>query len=471
VTLALTDHELDALEKRLASEKERRVVENALAHYKPYEAQRSFHEAGATHRERLLCAGNQTGKTYAGGMEAAMHATGLYPDWWRGRRFDRPTVAWVASVSGLATRDSPQRVLMGRPGQHGTGTIPKHLIGATTTARNVSDLLDTVQVRHISGGWSTIGFRTYEMDRTKFQGETLSWAWLDEEPPIDIYTEALTRLNVGQGPIFMTLTPLLGMSEVVRRYLLEPAPDRHVTVMTIDDAEHYSPEDRAAIIASYPPHEREARTKGIPTLGSGRVFPIVEEAIVCDAFDIPPHWPRLGAMDFGWSHFAAFVELAHDRDTDTIYIVKCHRVREQTPILHAAAVKPWGKLQWAWPHDGNHATLAGAGIPLVEQYRAQGLDMLFEKAQFLDGSQSVEAGIAEILSRMETGRFKVFKHLLPWLEEFRMYHRSPKDGRIVKERDDLMSATRYGVMMLRHARVVRDRRQVIEYPREWGMIA
>jgi hypothetical protein len=95
--------------------------------------------------------------------------------------------------------------------------------------------------------------------------------------------------------------------------------------------------------------------------------------------------------------------------------------------------------------------LEGAGKPLADQYKAQGLNMLHEHAQHTDGS-TVEAGLMEMLTRMEGGRFKVFKHLNDWFEEFRLYHR--KDGRVFKERDDLMSATRYAVTMLRHARSV-----------------
>src|SRR5262245_59192719 len=56
---------------------------------------------------------------------------------------------------------------------------------------------------------------------------------------------------------------------------------------------------------------------------------------------------------------------------------------------------------------------------------------------------------SHMLTRMETGKFKVFDTLLDWFEEFRLFHR--KDGKVVKEGDDLLSATRYGVMMLRFA--------------------
>jgi phage terminase large subunit-like protein len=318
-------------------------------------------------------------------------------------------------------------------------------------ARGTPDLLDSIKIRHASGGVSVIGLKSYQRGRESFQGETLDYLWFDEEPPADIYTEGLTRTNVSQGPVWVTFTPLLGMSEVVRRFLLEPSPDRSVTTMTLDDVDHYSAEEKAKIAASYAAHEREARTKGVPTLGSGRIFPVADEMLAIEQRDFPSHWPRIGGMDFGWDHPFAAVELVWDRDTDTLYVSKCYRVREATPVIHAAALRLWGKeIPWAWPRDGRRETLEGAGKPLAEQYSKQGLDMLFEHAQFEDGSVSVEAGLQDMLIRMESGRFKAFKHLNDWFDEFRLYHR--KDGKVHKEGDDLMSATRYAVMMLRHAR-------------------
>jgi phage terminase large subunit-like protein len=132
-----------------------------------------------------------------------------------------------------------------------------------------------------------IGIKSYQRGRESFQGETLDYGWADEEPPADIYTELLTRTNVSQGPVWITFTPLLGMSETVRRFLLEPNADRSVTTMTIDDVDHFSAEEEGKIIASYPAHEREARTKGVPTLGSGRIFPVPEETIACEQRDFP----------------------------------------------------------------------------------------------------------------------------------------------------------------------------------------
>jgi phage terminase large subunit-like protein len=441
---------VEAAITRLEAEKERRIVENALAHYQPYAKQAAFHAAGASHRERLLIAANQSGKSLAGGMECAMHATGRYPEWWTGKRFDKPTIGWGAGTTNETTRDTVQRILVGRPGQPGTGAIPKDAILDLVPARGTPDLLDSIKVRHASGGVSVIGLKSYQRGRESFQGETLNYVHFDEEPPADIYTEGLTRTNVSQGPVWVTFTPLLGISEVVRRYLLEASPDRSVTTMTLDDVDHYTDEEKAKIAASYPAHEREARIKGIPTLGSGRIFPVAEETIAIDQRDFPRYMPRIIGVDFGWDHPFAAVELVWDRDADVVYVARCYRVREATAVIHAAALRPWGKIPVAWPRDGRRETLEGAGIALAKQYAAQGLDMLAVHAQFEDKSVSVEAGIADMLIRMETGRFKVFKHLNDWFDEFRLYHR--KDGRVHKEGDDLMSATRYALMMLRYAR-------------------
>ncbi len=248
-------------------------------------------------------------------------------------------------------------------------------------------------------------------------------------------------------------------------------PDRIVITATIDDAEHFSPEMRQQIAASYAPHEREARVKGIPVLGSGRVFPIAEEALAIEHMDFPTHWPRIGGMDFGWDHPFAAVELVWDRDSDVVYVSRTYRVKETTPITHAAALRAWGKeLRWSWPRDGNRETLEGAGIALAAQYRAQDLNLLHEFAHYLEAtgqkSVSVEAGLMDMLQRMESGRFKVFKHLNDWFEEFRLYHR--RDGKVFKEGDDLMAATRYAIMSLRHASTAtsyRNFRRKLIYPR------
>lgn len=219
----------------------------------------------------------------------------------------------------------------------------------------------------------------------------------------------------------------------------------------IEDAGHFSAEDRARIIASYPSHEREARTKGIPQLGSGKVFPVNQDDLTVTPFAIPKFWPQIAGIDFGWDHPSAAARLAWDQDADIVYVTACHRAREQTPTMFAASIRHWGGwLPIAWPHDGLQHD-KHSGEQLATLYREQGLNLLRMRATFPDGSYGLEAGIAEMLDRMQTGRLLVFSHLADWFEEFNLYHR--KDGLIVKLNDDLMSATRYGLMMRRFASV------------------
>lgn len=158
---------------------------------------------------------------------------------------------------------------------------------------------------------------------------------------------------------------------------------------------------------------------------------------------------RINGLDFGWDHPTAAVQLAWDRDSDCLYVIQGHRQKEATPILHAATIKAWGDwVPTAWPHDGLQHD-KGSGEQLAVQYAKTGLKMLKDRATFEDGSNGVEAGLMEMLQRMQTGRLKVFAHLEDWFSEFRLYHR--EDGKVVKKQDDLMSATRYAVMMKRKA--------------------
>jgi phage terminase large subunit-like protein len=460
----------------LLEEKQKRISENKLTRYKPYPKQILFHSLGATKRERLFRAGNQLGKTLSGGNEVAMHLTGLYPDGWSGKKYNRP-VRWMAgSESAELTRKGVQRILVGNPEDRkswGTGAIPKKNIVSWSMRSGVADAIASLTVKHYSDGVydgnSTIQFASYDQGRTKWQADTLDGVWFDEEPPSDVYSEGITRTNATMGLVILTMTPLFGMSEVVRRFIPPSTDDRADICMTIDDVDHYSDEDKARIIASYPEHEREARIKGHPSLGSGRIFPVVESTITVAAFPIPDFWPQIGGLDFGYDHPTGGTRLAWDRDNDIIYVTAAYRKRGADAanlglaptVAHVAAVKPWGKIPWAWPHDGLQHD-KNSGEELADQFRKQGLDMLPDKATHPPkdgekegtGGNSVEAGLSDMLDRMQTGRWKVFSHLEEWFEEFRLYHR--KDGKIVKEFDDVISSSRYAYMMRRFALTAKE---------------
>lgn len=424
-----------------------------LKHYTPYPKQQEFHTAGLTFRERLFMASNQSGKTLAGAAEVAMHLTGNYPEWWTGRRWAHATRWMVGSESAELTRKGVQRLLLGAPEVRedwGTGAIPKASLVGYSMRSGVADAVASVVVKHSSGDNSVVQFNSYDQGRTKWQADTVDGVWFDEEPPQDVYFEGLTRTNATSGAVMVTFTPLLGMSDVVMRYLTEKPAGSHVTQMTIFDALHYTREQADAIAATYPAHEREARAMGIPIMGSGRVFPVAEDMIKIASFPIPSHWPRICGLDFGWDHPAAMVWIAWDRDTDTLYVYDCWKARETPVAQQALVLRAHGEwIPVAWPHDGMQHD-KGSGLVLAKQYKDAQVSMLKDRATFEDGkSNGLEAGVLQMLDRFQARQLRVFSHLEDWFQEFRLYHR--KDGLIVKLRDDMMSATRYGMMMRRKA--------------------
>ena len=437
--------------------------EEQMAFFKPYPKQALFFELTAKKKEVMLMAANQYGKSDAGAFATACHLTGLYPDWWKGRRWTRPTRGWIAGETSLVVRDVQQKKLCGEPGVEaafGTGMIPKAFLLDKSMARGITDAYDTIQVRHKSGGISIGRFKSYEQGRTKFQGETLDWGWPDEEPDEEVYSEFLTRIAEG-GSMFMTFTPMKGRSKVVLRFLDEYSPDRAVVNATLDEAEHFSADEKKRRMAGYLPHERDARGRGIPVMGSGAVYQFSEDMIREPGIPsgvIPPQWAKLWGIDFGIDHpFAAVLGL-WDRDNDVIHIAHTIRLAgnlgspESLSLTHANAMRNVAAaVPVAWPHDGTQRD-KGSGEQISKIYAKHGLSMLADHATYEAGGFGPEAAVMEIGERAVTGRFKVAAHLSDWFSEFRLYHR--KDGRIVRQEDDLMSATEKVIMMKRFARAV-----------------
>lgn len=432
---------------------------NALAFFEPTPKQREFLALGAQKRIRALLAGNQSGKSMTCAFELACHLTGQYPPWWEGHRFAGPIKAWAGSITLATLRSGVQRHLMGDP-EIGTGMLPRDSIVSYTMARNVTGCYDRVVVKHATGGESLLEFKSYDSGRERWQGATLHFILLDEEPDMEIFAEALMRLNTTRGHMVFAFTPLRGYSDVVKMFL-EPSPDdpgaadRGYVHMTLDDATFYTDEDRKRIIASLPEHERRARVLGLPAIGEGLIYPFPEEAITCDPFRIPPHYRRVVGIDFGIDHPCAAVWVAWDPDTDTAYVYDVYKGRSGDMAVHAAAIKQRGDWPIAWPHDGlkRMAQEGGDSKPLIELWRKLGLNFLPQSARYdprRGGAQPKEPIIAECRERFTSGRLKVFSTCGDLLRELKSYHR--KDGKPVPYNDDAISAMHYAIMSLRYAR-------------------
>ena len=235
---------------RLLQEKQQRTRQRKLQHIYPeqdsvidygdgvtalyhsrhkYPRHMEFFEAGATYRERCGLAANRVGKTFGmGGYELACHLTGWYPDWWVGRRFDRPIRAWAAGKNGETTRDILQTVLMGevvettdRKRVKGDGIILGDSIvqDSMTWKSGTPNLIDKVKIRHAAGGKSVLGFKSFKQGRGAFEGTEQEVIWLDEECPEDVYGECIIRTATTNGIVMLTFTPLEGLTPVVLKFL------------------------------------------------------------------------------------------------------------------------------------------------------------------------------------------------------------------------------------------------------------
>lgn len=448
-----------------------------------YTAANAFFRLGAQFPERLVLGGNRTGKTDAAAYEVTCHLTGIYPPWWIGKRFDTPVEVWTAGDTATTTRDIQQLSLYGPvPVAPRTGMIPAHLIKHASPKNSIPNGIETIWVKHVSGGESSIGFKSYDQRRDAFQGTSKHIIWLDEECPADVYTECLMRTLTCDGIVMVTFTPVEGLTPFVQHWLenavmeadagIAPAescvfsapnedPDddddegektakviegpaltsipldertKVIVMVSWDEVPHLSPTARAQMLSSIPPYQRAARTRGIPNLGSGVIYPIPEEEIKVKPFEIPKHWLRGYGMDVGWN-WTVSIHAAYDLETSTWYLYAEHYRSHAEPPVHAAGITALSPGSPGRIDPGANGRSQADGKQLFQQYRDLGLNIDF-------APNGVEAGIAEVWTALTEGRIKVFSSLKHWFTEYRMYRRDAK-GRVVKKSDHLMDATRY----------------------------
>lgn len=440
-----------------------------------YPRQIEFFALGSSKPYRCFMGANGTGKSVAGGYETVCHLTGIYPSWWTGKRFTRPITAWAAGVDFKTVRESMQPTLIGKRGEEGLSDgavnlalIPRDLIVETKYRTHPADTLDFIVVRHVSGGTSRLVVKSYEEGRESFQAANVDWIWLDEEPPWDIYSECIARFRgeTSFGQLVLTFTPLLGISEVICMFVPQfmenfnereyEESGRAFVNCTLDDVPHISAEDKLKKIANTLPHEREARTRGMPSIGEGMVFPVAEDSFLIDPIPggVPKHFPRLYGLDPGRRTTAA-VWGAHDTDSDIIYLYSEHYLKEQLPPVHAVAIRARGHWIPGIIDPASKKRIEDKDESLLDYYTDAkfGLGLRLRPYQHKkgpEGQTSVAVGILEVLQRLTTGRLKIYRTMPHWLREFRRYARD-KHGKIIKHDDHLMDATRYLVMGIGNA--------------------
>jgi phage terminase large subunit-like protein len=453
---------------RLASRKFLTVYESF------YGWQREFCAATRDYFECCLCAANQIGKTYTGTDIDAMHLLGDYPDDWPGHKFDFPPLCWALGYSMEKTRDLLQTALFGEyvEGAFRGGLVPADRIAGHESAQGTVNAMRTVRVKHKLGE-STIQFWSYAQGQHAIMGDVVDWFHVDEEPRDQtIRPQLLTRTINGDkgkgGRGIYTFTPENGRTDLVIKFMDDPAPSQFFMKKGWDDAPHMTTEKKERLLAQYPAHQRDMRTKGEPMMGTGRIYDIADDLIECDPFTPPDHWKEIDGMDFGWDHPQSRIKLYIDPDEDAIYVAKAWKQSKVSANDAWGATKSWAEnVPTAWPHDGlQNEKGRDDATQQKNHYAKAGFKMLPDMATWPDiqegngktrsGGNSVEHGLYEILDKMNKGKFKVFKGLHEVMDEVRQYHRDEK-GKIVKVKDDLLDAIRYAYMMRRYAVRVGDK--------------
>lgn len=423
----------------------------------PYGWQKDFITASSNCAQLLAMTGNRCGKTFSGAYIMACHLTGLYPDWWDGRRYDRPVEAWAAGISTDTTRDILQSELLGswkNPDAFGTGAIPKELILNTVRREGKPGCVQAVLVKHISGGTSALTFKSYEMDQDKFMGTAIDVVWLDEECPKDIFTQCVTRTATLGGIVYLTFTPEHGLTDLVKDFMYELKPGQFMCTASWDDAPHLDDKVKEQLMSVYSPAERAMRVSGQPSIGTGVVFPIKESDITIEPFEVPDHWMRILGIDLGFDHPNATASIAWDQEEDVMYLIDERAEKGETLSMHALGIREMGglKIPVVVPHDAFKHDGATSGKMFIELFQDFGLNMIqkpFSNPQ-VPGVKippaSVEFGVNWMLRRMEAKKLKIFTTCTKFLQEMKLYHR--KDGKIIDRNDDMISAVRYATLMM-----------------------
>lgn len=429
---------------------------------------KAFFDATAKYRATMFRAGNRCGKTVSGAFAGACWSTGIYPDWWEGKKFDKNTDGWVVGKTGQTTRDAPQTELMGPLGSFGTGMIPKDRIMKIVMKPSVPGAVEMVLVANEWGDPSKIVFKSYDQKIDAFTGVALDWAWEDEEPPLMIDNEIFVRLTTRKGVLINTITPISGLTPYMllfekRADMLAGASrtvalneeeqelfNKSKIISAVvqagwDDAPFLSQDDIDDIIAKTPPHLIESRRTGVPSMGEGMVYPVPNESFVIenDDFSHKSHYKYIYGVDVGWNR-TAIVWGALDPDTDTLYIYDEYYMGEARPEVHAVAVKGHGAWMPGVIDPASRGRSQVDGNKLITLYIQAGL-------QIAPANNAVEAGIMDVYQRLSAGKLKVLKKCRNLQSEFLTYKRDIH-GKVVKENDHALDALRYLVVELHRAR-------------------
>jgi phage terminase large subunit-like protein len=444
---------------------------NTLKWFRPFKYQSAFFETGSTHTRRGMIAGNRTGKTIAATYETAYHLTGRYPKGWKGKVWDKPIVAMCSGESWEQVAKTLQSKLLGcddikQSYKLGTGSIPLECIDEKSYRTDGANVL-SIEVWHISGGKSKLYFSNYTQQVRHLQGFELDLVVLDEQPPDEIFSELVVRTAQRNGQVLCSFTPLKGMSGLVRKFWDKIDGYTHIRVTWDDipyenewDEKFFSQEERDQLSRDFMPWERDCRIKGIPLVGQGVVFPLLNWPTYKGIdFDLKNNdkLERLISFDLGIKNDPTVISFFfRDPVEEVIYLHRQIKVAQgETPdeYVHYLMDKETKGVPIALPHD---ATQAGR-YTLTEQSVREvfednyGLNCIAGAILNPVNDQGKVTnhksyGINIMRLGMERGSFKINESCVGFLDEARNYA-IDEAGRF-SDPDDHIDSARIGILAL-----------------------
>jgi hypothetical protein len=204
-----------------------------------------------------------------------------------------------------------------------------------------------------------------------------------------------------------------------------------------DHVPHLDETTKRQLLDSTPLHLQAARSTGQPSLGSGAIYPVIENEITYNPFEIPSYWPRCFGMDVGWNRTAA-IWLARDPSTLRVYAYAEHYRGRAEPIVQAKAIQARGDWIPGVIDPASRQSNQKDGSVLFEEYKNLGL-------QLRPAVNAREFGLEKVYQMLTTGMLLISRACQETLNELRKYHRD-ENGKIVKTDDHLMDSLRYGVV-------------------------
>ncbi|MBO5851969.1 MAG: terminase family protein, partial [Clostridia bacterium] len=302
----------------IENEQKRRYDNNLIFRYntgkKKHKKQLAFHKCKK--RNRWVFGGNRSGKTECGAVECVYMARGIHPY----RKNKKDVFGWVVSLSQQVQRDVSQSKIL--------KYLNKDWIVETTMLSGKKDslesgVIDQIKIKNVFGGISTIGFKSCDQGREKFQGSSLDFVWFDEEPPKDIYDECKMRVLDKRGDIFGTMTPLKGLTFIYDEIYLNSYNSKEVWYEFIEWADNPYLNKREIKLLTSTMSERELLTRryGEFSSDSGRVYTEFDENVhVIEPFSIPFEWQDTLSIDPGLKNPLSCHFYAVDYDGN-VYVV------------------------------------------------------------------------------------------------------------------------------------------------------